>query len=202
MPAHPREVEIKFSLDNPAELKRKLRAAGFRLVTPRTHEMNTLYDFAAQPLRQRGELLRIRKYGKTWKLTHKSKGKAGWHKSRVEIETGVEDGARLAAIFSALGLQPMFSYEKFRAEWSDGSGHVVIDETPIGNFAEIEGPPRWIEKTARTLGIERNKYITTNYASLFQLWRIKSGSGAKNMTFREAGKKHSAFSAQHSAPKR
>src|SRR5260370_9949929 len=196
MHAHPREVEIRFSLDNPAERKRKLRAAGFRLIGPRTHEMNTLYGFGGQPLRQRGELLRIRKYGKTWKLTHKSKGETGRHKSRVEIESGMEDGARLAASFSALGLQTTFSYEKFRAEWGDGSGHVVIDETPIGDFAEIEGPPRWIEKTARALGIERNKYITANYASLFELWKRKSGSGAKNMTFREVRKKHSAISIQ------
>lgn len=188
MPAHQREVEIKISLDNPAELNRKLRAAGFRLITPRTHEMNTLYDFPGQPLRKRGELLRIRKYGSAWMLTHKSKGKIGRHKSRIEIETGIEDGARLAAIFSALGLEPTFSYEKFRAEWSDGVGHVVVDETPIGAFAEIEGPPRWIEKTARTLGIERHKYITANYASLFQEWKMRTGSRAKNMTFREVEK--------------
>jgi adenylate cyclase class 2 len=191
MLAHPREVEIKFSADNPAELNRKLRAAGFRLITPRTHEMNTLYDFTGQLLRKRGELLRIRKYGDTWKLTHKSKGKVGRHKSRIEIETGVEDGERLATIFSALGLQPSFTYEKFRAEWGDGTGHVVVDETPIGGFAEIEGPPRWIEKTARTLGIGRNQYITANYAMLFQMWKMKTGSRARNMTFREV-KKHLA----------
>ena len=192
MAAHPREVEIKFSLDNPAELNRKLRAAGFRLVTPRTHEMNTLYDFSGQLLRKRGELLRIRKYGDTWKLTHKSKGKVGRHKSRVEIETGVEDGNRLSAVFSALGLEPTFTYEKFRAEWGDGTGHVVVDETPIGDFAEIEGPPQWIEKTARTLAIGRDQYITANYAMLFQMWKMKTGSRARNMTFKET--KNSALS--------
>ena len=193
MPAHPREVEIKFSVDNPTELNRKLRTAGFRLITPRTHEMNTLYDFPGQPLRKRGELLRIRKYGETWKLTHKSKGKVGRHKSRVEIETAVEDGNRLAAVFSALGLEATFAYEKFRAEWSDGDGHVVVDETPIGSFAEIEGQPRWIDKTARTLEIGRDQYITANYAMLFHLWKTKTGSRAKNMTFREV-KKHLAIS--------
>src|SRR5262249_28114119 len=152
-----------------------------------------------QPLRKRGELLRIRKYGAAWRVTHKSKGKVGRHKSRVEIETGIEDGKRLAAIFSALGLGPTFAYEKFRAEWSDGAGHVVVDETPIGIFAEIEGPPRWIEKTARTLGIGHDQYITLNYASLFQMWKMKTGSRARNMTFKET--KHSALSSQHSAPR-
>jgi adenylate cyclase class 2 len=191
MPAHQREVEIKFSVDNPAGLNRRLRAAGFRLITPRTNEMNTLYDLPGQLLRQRGQLLRLRKYGATWKVTHKSKGRIGRHKSRIEIETKVEDGKRLAAIFSALGFSPTFCYEKFRAEWSDGTGYVVVDETPIGGFAEIEGPPRWIEKTARTLGVGREQYITANYATLFQLWKVKTGSRARNMTFREV-KKHLA----------
>lgn len=188
MPAHQNEVEIKFSVDNLKQLGRRLKAAGFRLVTPRTNEMNTLYDFPQELLRGRGELLRIRKYGQDWRLTHKSKGKVGKHKSRQEIEIGVEDGVKLAAIFTTLGLEPRFSYEKFRAEWSDGKGHVVVDETPIGSFGEIEGPPRWIDQTAKKLGIAPEKYITENYATLFQLWKIKTGSTARNMTFREIGK--------------
>lgn len=199
MPAHHREVEIKFLVRSLPELRRKLRAAGFRMVTPRTHEMNTLYDFPGDVLRKRGELLRIRKYGNKWKLTHKSKGNIGRHKSRVEIETAVEDGAKVAAVFGALGLRPSFSYEKFRAEWSDGKGAVVVDETPIGNLAEIEGPPRWIDKTARALGVSPSDYIILNYAVLFQQWKRKTGSPARNMLFDEV--KHSAISTQHSAPK-
>ena len=185
MHAHHQEVEIKFLVRSLEELRRGLRAAGFRLITPRTHELNTLYDFPGGVLRQRGELLRIRKYGNQWKVTHKSKGKVGRHKSRAEIETGIEDGTKLAAILVALGLRPTFSYEKFRAEWSDGKGFVVVDETPIGNLAEIEGPPRWIDRTARALGVNPSDYITLNYAALFQEWKRNTGSRAQNMMFRE-----------------
>ncbi|PYX35063.1 MAG: adenylate cyclase, partial [Acidobacteria bacterium] len=99
----PNEIEIKFRIDNLRDLSRRLRAAKFRLVTPRTHEMNTLYDLPGQPLRKRGELLRLREYGKEWMLTHKSKGTAGRHKSRVELETRVADGEMMDAILRALG---------------------------------------------------------------------------------------------------
>src|SRR6266849_4355386 len=133
MPAQ-KEVEIKFRVDDVGALIRKLRAAGFRLVTRRTHEMNTLYDLPGQPLRKRGDLLRLRKYGSDWVLTHKAKGKAGRHKVRVELETRVENGEQMDAILRALGFAPTFRYEKYRAEWSDGTGHLVLDETPIGNF--------------------------------------------------------------------
>src|SRR3954467_11241967 len=107
------EVEIKFRIDDPKAFARKLRAAGFRLKTPRTHEFNTLYDFPDFPLRQRGEVLRIRQYGDTWTLTHKSKGTTGRHKSRTETETQISDGRQLESIFNSLGLIPAFRYEKF-----------------------------------------------------------------------------------------
>ena len=139
-----KEIEIKFRVENLRALARKLRAAGFRLKTPRTHEMNTLYDLPGGVLRRRKELLRLRKYGSSWTLTHKSGSKVGRHSSRRELETRVSDGKKMDAILHALGYSPSFRYEKFRAEWADGQGQVVVDHTPIGDFCEIEGRPRWI----------------------------------------------------------
>jgi len=184
-----REIEIKFHVKDPAILSHRLRAAGFRKVTKRTHEVNALYDLPGQPLRKRGELLRLRKYGSSWLLTHKSKGKTGRHKTRVEYETAVADGAAMDAILRSLSFTPTFRYEKFRAEWSDGTGHVVVDETPIGNFGEIEGPARWIDKTATHLGVDRDDYITETYAGLFFQWKRRMHSPVKEMTF-EAVRAH------------
>jgi len=179
-----REVEIKFRVADLRLLTRKLPAAGFRLLTRRTHEMNTLYDLPGEVLRARKQLLRIRKYGPAWTLTHKSGTTRGHHSSRVELETAVADGTKMDAILRALGYAPSFRYEKFRAEWSDGKGHVVVDETPIGNFCEIEGPPRWIDATAKKLGVSAADYITKNYATLFLDWKQQTKSPAREMTFR------------------
>ena len=180
-----KEVEIKFRIAGLARLNRRLRASGFKLVTPRTHEMNTLYDLPRFKLRKKGELIRLRKYGEQWVLTHKGKGKAGRHKSRVETETKVADGNKMDAILHALGFTPSFRYEKYRAEWSDGDGHVVVDETPVGNFGEIEGPPRWIDRTAKLLGVSSADYITLSYAELFTEWKRRMKSAAREMTFKE-----------------
>ena len=177
------EIEIKFRVENLRALNQRLRQAGFRVMTPRTHEMNTLYDLPGQPLRKRGELLRLRKYGQKWTLTHKAQGKAGRHKSRVENETQLADGRRMEIILLALGFAPTFRYEKFRAEWSDGKGHVVVDQTPIGNFGEIEGPARWIDQTARHLRVLQANYITDTYAALFLRWKKLTISSAGEMTF-------------------
>jgi adenylate cyclase class 2 len=116
-------------------------------------------------------------------LTHKAKGKPGRHKTRVENETRIADGAKMEAILRALGFASTFRYEKLRAEWSGGKGHVVVDETPIGNFGEIEGPARWIDRTAQVLQIPRGDYITATYTDLFFQWKQQTGSTANEMTF-------------------
>jgi len=182
------EIEIKFQVKGLRELRRRLREAGFRLVTRRTHEMNTLYDLPGQVLRKRKQLLRLRLYGSEWTLTHKSNSKAARHSSRVELETKVADGKRMDAILRALGYSPSFRYEKFRAEWTDGKGQVVVDETPIGSFCEIEGSSRWIDATAKRLGVAPDDYITKNYATLFSDWKQKTASSAQEMTFRTVKK--------------
>jgi len=179
-----KEIEIKFRVDDLRRLARKLREAGFRLQTPRTHEMNTLYDLPGEVLRNRKELLRLREFGSKWKLTHKSGGKAARHSSRTELETAVADGRTMEAILRALGYSPSFRYEKFRAEWTDGKGQIVVDHTPIGDFCEIEGKPRWIDATAKKLGVGREAYITKNYATLFSEWKQQTGSRAEEMTFK------------------
>ena len=178
-----KEIEIKFRVADLRSLGRKLRAARFRLVTKRTHEMNTLYDLPGEVLRRRKELLRIRQYGSEWTLTHKSKGNIGRHNARTEVETNVTDGKKMDLILRGLGYSPSFRYEKFRAEWTDGKGQVVVDETPIGNFCEIEGAPRWIDATAKKLAVSEAEYLTKNYASLFAQWKEETNSRAEEMTF-------------------
>ncbi len=178
------ETEIKFRIADLAALGAKLNELGFAEITPRTHEMNVLFDLPGRPLRARGDILRIRKYGDSWVLTHKAKSSNnGPHKVRVETETKVEDGAKLEAILRALQFEAVFRYEKFRAEWRGEHGHVVLDETPIGNFGEIEGPSEWIDKVARDLGISPGDYSTDTYAGLFYSWKERTGSAASELTF-------------------
>jgi adenylate cyclase, class 2 len=181
------EVEIKFLIADLEGLGNRLREIGFREETPRTHELNTLYDHLGR-LRSRGEVLRVRKYGDTWKVTHKSRGKDSKHKTRNELETKVADGTMMDQIFQAIGFEPRFIYEKFRSEWTDGEGHVVLDETPIGNLGEIEGAPEWIDRVAAKLGIQESDYINKSYAELFRDWAKKNRSKAENMTFEEVTK--------------
>jgi len=60
---------------------------------------------------------------------------------------------------------------------------VVFDETPIGNFLELEGPQRWIDEVARQLGYARRDYITDSYAALYRKKCLEEGAKPGNMIF-------------------
>jgi len=181
------ETEIKFRVDDPAVLAARLEAAGFRLETPREFESNVLYDTPDRQMRARTEILRIRRYAGRWTVTHKRIPDSGVgedrHKHRVETETEVADGQVLGDVFLALGLVAAFRYEKWRSEWADGEGHCVVDETPIGNFAELEGKAEWIDRTAARLGVSPAEYMTLSYGRLFEQWRTQHNSTAQHLTF-------------------
>jgi adenylate cyclase class 2 len=181
------EIELKFSVDDLPALEQNLRALNFHLDTPRTFESNTLYDTPQRTLRESKQLLRIRQYGSIWTLTHKAQppnSDDSKYKRRIETETKVEDGEALAAVFASLGYLPVFRYEKYRAEWSDATGgHLVLDETPIGIYAELEGDPTWIDTTLAALHIPADKCTTESYGKLFLAWKDRTQSAAEHLTF-------------------
>lgn len=88
-------------------------------------------------------------------------------KSRPETESTVSDPDALQAILGALGLRSVFRYQKYREtfEWKDVE--IVVDETPIGTFLEVEGSLDGIHEAAAALGYGPADYLTDSYASLF-----------------------------------
>jgi adenylate cyclase class 2 len=192
----PNEIEIKFRIENLSALTRALKQAGFKQITRSTHEMNSLYDLPGQKLRKRDELLRLRKYGEAWLLTHKAKGDTGATKrGRAGNARGERpaDGRHSARP----GFTPTFRYEKYRAEWSDGTGHVVLDKLRLEISARSKG--RHAGSTApRARSESLRDYITETYAPMFFAWKRRTCSKATEMTFRALGKKPGVWVAKSS----
>ncbi len=192
------EIELKFPVSDPTAFQSRLPALGFHLDTPRTFEHNTLYDTPTRDLRARQQILRIRQYGPLCTVTHKRRPSpeapvdTTRYKIRIETETAIAEGPALAAILLQLGYTPAFVYEKYRSEWSHPispdsrlTGHLLIDETPIGTWAELEGPTDWIDRTLAELNIDPATCITDSYGKLFLDWKQRTGSPAENLTFAE-----------------
>ena len=116
----------------------------------------------------------------------------GGHKVREEIEFHLGDAAGVAKILKRLGMLPSFHYEKYRTTfhlpatkpWAKGL-LIELDETPIGTFMELEGPPRAIDRAAKELGFSKKDYILTNYVSLFAEDCRRRGQKMGDMVFQK-----------------
>jgi adenylate cyclase, class 2 len=192
------EIELKFPIADVLDLQSRLPSLGFHLVTPRTFEHNALYDTPNRDLRARRQILRLRQYGPLCTITHKRQPDeqvpvdTTRYKIRVETETIVAEREAMAEIFLQLGYTPAFIYEKYRTEWSHSTGltsevnaHLLIDETPIGNYAELEGPTAWIDETLAALNIDPATCLTDSYGKLFLDWKQRTNSPAEHLTFAE-----------------
>ena len=182
------EIEVKLRIRNLQRLRRDLLKMGCEETVPRSLERNWTWDFPGQPLRQQGKLLRVRQFTGRCLLTFKGTARQSRHfKIREERETEVQDPETLGLILERLGLQVMFRYEKFRTSYSlrlrgkQRSVDLSVDETPIGNYLEIEGTEADIHKVAEKLGFEEHAFIKESYLALFA--KSRSHKGQRDMVF-------------------
>lgn len=190
----PYEIEIKLKVQAPQLLlKQHLKKLGFSMIRRRHFEANVVFDFKGLRLRKKRKLLRLRTVGNRHVLTYKgTPRRSSGYKVRKEFETVVEDAQRLQFALEGLGLRPVFEYQKYRTVYthksqrkSTGRALLLYDETPIGEFLELEGPRRWIDTMARRLGYRREDYITASYGTLYQKYCRRQGVKPGNMVFRK-----------------
>ncbi|MCX6623970.1 MAG: class IV adenylate cyclase [Acidobacteria bacterium] len=179
------EIEIKLRVRDAEQGRALVEAAGGSLVRERTFESNILFDTPDKFLRRKGQLIRLREYGADHVVTFKGRGSEGRHKIREEIEFEVSDAKNVGLILEHLGYYPSFHYEKYRTEFeiAGEAGKVLLDETPIGVFLELEGRPEWIDRTARRMGFVEADYITASYGALYVEDCLKRGQVPADMLF-------------------
>jgi adenylate cyclase class 2 len=174
------ESEIKLRMDGPDSARRAVTALGASPARPRHLEDNTLYDDAGSSLYAAGCALRLRRAGSRAIVTYKGlrQERADGVKSRPETELEVGDADAFEAILAALGYRKVFRYQKYRESYHWRDVEIVVDETPIGTYLEIEGPVATIHAAARAIGFGPQDYIGDSYAALF----LASG-GVGDMVF-------------------
>lgn len=162
------ETEVKLRVASPEAARAALQRMGAELRAPRAFEENVLYDDAAGGLRAAGSLLRLRESAGEVVLTYKGpKRVVEGAKRREEHETRVASAPEMRAILTAAGYRPVFRYQKYRETWAWRGALVVVDETPIGCFLEVEGELPAIHEAAAALGYGSNDYVSESYATLF-----------------------------------
>ncbi|MFH2107504.1 MAG: class IV adenylate cyclase [Chrysiogenia bacterium] len=176
---NPVEIEVKISVERLEPWREKLLRLEAVLEYPRVLERNLVFDTSRRRLKKRGVLLRLRRLDSGSILTMKMPAQeSSQYKIREEIETGVSDFANMEKILLGIGFKTFFVYEKYREVLKRKGIRIMLDETPIGNFLEIEGEPAAIDAMAAELGFSAKDYITCSYHWLF----LRSGRSG-NMEF-------------------
>jgi adenylate cyclase class 2 len=194
--AAPVEIEVKIAVTSAARARKILREAKFQPAGARVFERNLVLDNERGTVKENGLLLRIRTTGRragSQQALCTFKGPARenrmHHKIRIEREFTAGNAEECLAVFAGIGFHPAFRYEKYRTKFTrpgraaGQQGHIVLDETPVGVFLELEGPAAWIDRTAKDLGFSRDAYITMSYARLWERWREEHNLRPADMLF-------------------
>ena len=165
--AKPQEIEVKLPFPSAADARDVLARIGAKEVQARLFEDNVVLDRTENPLAPAGRLLRLRRYGEVATLTFKAPVPGTHrHKVREEHETPVADFDAMRRILEHLGFTPCYRYQKYRTLLELGNLQICLDETPIGCFVELEGPPEEIDRTAQKMGMSVGQYVLETYREL------------------------------------
>ncbi len=177
------ELEVKFYLSNREAIEGKLSSIG-QLHEPRVHELNLRLDTPELSLLRSGRLLRLRQDRRA-RLTYKGPGsEQGGARLRQELEFTVSDFDTALHLCEALGFQVQMMYEKCRTTYLVGELEAALDETPIGDFLELEGPDaQSIHKVADQLGVDWEKRSLDSYTVLFERLRSNLGYTFRDLSF-------------------
>ena len=182
-----RETEIKLVVDRP-RFDRTARQFGFTCLQERTWEENLLWDFPDRRLTRAGQLLRLRVYGSQVVLTWKGPMREEVpYKERDEIEVRVDAFDATYAILERLGFSVWFRYQKYRTVYRWDGVKIAYDETPIGDYVEVEGEPADLERAIQHWGWSDCPRLRVTYYDLFREARDQGRIRGDHMVFPAAG---------------
>ena len=177
------EYEVKFFLPDRQSLRQNILDLGARS-RGRFFEQNLRFEDPHKTLKSKKCLLRLRHDHKTT-LTFKSKPTEDSRQFKVfnELEVEISDFATMRAILESLGFHCEQIYEKWRETLVLENTHFCLDTMPYGKFLEIEGSRKDIRQYARSLGLQWDKRILTNYLQIFEILKEKLDFKFNDVTF-------------------
>ena len=185
------EREVKIPLRDADACAAALEAAGATVLEPLRLEDDALFDDAEGSLARADKVIRLRRKipigdgaaGPGCVLTYKGPARIeSGHRVREEVETAVADADALLLLLERLGYRRTFRYQKRRRLYDWEGALIAVDQTPLGDFVEIEGNAEAIEDLAARLGHQPSEFVTASYPAL---WREARGANGGDMLVEE-----------------
>lgn len=179
------EIEVKYYVCEHAEIRAALLQLGAQS-SGRAFENNLRFENEALHLTRNSAMLRLRQTQGRNIVTVKQR--VEHEASRVckvfnEYETEVADFDTARKIFAVLGYLPFQSYEKFRETLTLPDAKFCLDETPYGNFVEIEADAAIIKQYTNKLALNWDQRIILSYLDIFDMLRTAANLPFTALTF-------------------
>lgn len=135
------EVEFKAKIEDYKkfiEVKNKILSLGSKLIS-KILEEDIYFQHPIRDFSKTDEALRLRKTNGKNYLTYKGEKISKISKTRLEIQTEIENFENAKEIFFKLGFKPVATISKKREKYILGSTSIYMDEVKdLGYFIEIE----------------------------------------------------------------
>jgi predicted adenylyl cyclase CyaB len=175
-----REIELKAVVDDLAERRRMIEAAGAAL-SFEGKISDRRFDFASRELSGRDEVLRTRRYQSTastrtyldWKGPTEMQGA---YKVRDEITAPVEDFDSLERILEKLGLRLTWEIDREIAQYQLAGATIRFETYPrMDVLVEVEGEPGAIEAAIEALGLPRGTFTNERLPDFVNKFEHRTG---------------------------
>jgi predicted adenylyl cyclase CyaB len=175
-----REMELKAVVDDLAERRRMIEAAGAAL-SFEGKISDRRFDFASRELSGRDEVLRTRRYQSTastrtyldWKGPTEMQGV---YKVRDEITAPVEDFDSLERILEKLGLRLTWEIDREIAQYQLAGATIRFETYPrMDVLVEVEGEPDAIEAAIEALGLPRGTFTNERLPDFVNKFEHRTG---------------------------
>lgn len=179
------EIEVKYYVRAHAEIKAALMQMGAQS-GGRAFENNLRFENAALHLTRNNAMLRLRQtQGRNIVTVKQHVEHEAGRSCKVfnEYETEVADFDTARKIFAVLGYMPFQIYEKFRETLTLPDAKICLDETPYGNFVEIEADVAAIKQYTNQLALNWGQRIILSYLEIFDLLRAAANLPFTALTF-------------------
>lgn len=159
------EIEATFVEIDKAELRKKLKLLGAKLIRPEVLMCRIVFDTGPD------SFMRVRDEGNRIVMTYKCH-----HNDTItgteEINVEVSDYDATIAILRASGLRPKADEDSYRESWELDDVEIDIDTWPwIPTYAEIEGKTsEAVKKIANKLGFDMRTAIIGSVDDVYKLY--------------------------------
>jgi adenylate cyclase class IV len=162
-------TELKFQIgkEQVVSVKESIKKLGGLLITPRTHELHTVYDDGAGSVQVQDARLCLQS-GVNHTISYERLLSRRGGRQDLVLGTTVSSLAQMKKILTRIGFQPVSRYACYRTTWEAGGCKISLCQFTFGIFIEVSGERSVMTRMSGRLGFAVESGLTQSYDELYR----------------------------------